>query len=105
MDMDFNADGLHGNNFRNVGFVQIIQPDVDHIFLNRQFQVPQPKSDFFKQNPEAVRLWAKCFALGPGAPTIHIQQRWVDFFHNDASKPNCLQMGFRFFGLHNTLTP
>jgi hypothetical protein len=98
MDMDFNADGLHGNNFRNVGFVQIIQPDVDHIFLNRQFQVPQPKSDFFKQNPEAVRLWAKCFALGPGAPTIHIQQRWVDFFTMMLASPTAYKWASDFLG-------
>jgi hypothetical protein len=51
-----NANDLVGNNIQNVGFVKLIQSNADLVFMSKQLQLPQPKSDFFKHNPEAIRL-------------------------------------------------
>jgi hypothetical protein len=64
----------------NVGFVMINQPFVVPEVLNMYQPMPQPQYDFFKQNPEVVRLWSNCFAPGPRAPSIHIPGTWADFF-------------------------
>jgi hypothetical protein len=98
MDLDVNANGLNGNNLRNVGFAQLQQPNVDFPCFDRHFQLPQPKSDFFKHNPKAIRLWAKCFAPGPGAPTIHIPQKWVDFFTLLLASPTALSWASSILG-------
>jgi hypothetical protein len=37
MDLDVNANGLNGNNLRNVGFVQLQQPNVDFPCFGRHF--------------------------------------------------------------------
>jgi hypothetical protein len=98
MDLDVNANGLNGNNLQNVGFIQLLQPDLGLPCFDRLVQFPQPQSEFFKQNPEAIRLWAKCFAPGPGAPTIHIPHKWADFFTLLLANPTAFSWASSFLG-------
>jgi hypothetical protein len=76
MDLDDlnEVNNQQGANALHVGMARIIQSETDSVFVSRQIDFPQPRSDFFRQNPEAIRLWAKCFAPGPGVSVVHVQQ-------------------------------
>jgi hypothetical protein len=89
MDLDdlIEVNNQQGANALHVGLVRFIQPEADSVFVSRQLEIPQPRSDFFRRNSEAIRLWAKCFAPGPGASTVHVPAKWVDFFTLLLSSP------------------
>lgn len=84
-------------NVQNVGFVEFLLPSADPIFLSRQSQ-SLTKFRVFKHILEAITLWAKCFAPGPGAPTVHIRRKWTDFFTLLLSSPEAHLWAKQFLG-------
>jgi hypothetical protein len=50
----------------------------DPVFIDRLQQ--QLHSDVFKQNPDAIHLWARFLAPGPGASSVKVPRVWADFF-------------------------
>ncbi|OEL17570.1 hypothetical protein BAE44_0021410 [Dichanthelium oligosanthes] len=63
------------NQNMQLGFVQLFEPVTYPILLNKF-----PKPVLFKQNLDAIRLWAKFLAPGPGSPEVLVPKSWVDFF-------------------------
>jgi hypothetical protein len=78
--VDLFADNPTDNHLHNLGFVKLLQPEVDPVLTNKLKQTSPLHAGFLKQNPEALRLWAKCLAPGPGAPTVQVPRLWADFF-------------------------
>jgi hypothetical protein len=62
----------------HLGFVSLPDDLGDHVFIKRLQQ--QLHSDVFKQNPDAIRLWARFLAPGPGASSVKVPRIWADFF-------------------------
>jgi hypothetical protein len=62
----------------HLGFVSLPGDLGDPVFIDRLQQ--QLHSDVFKQNPDAVRLWAHFLALGPGASSVKVPKVWANFF-------------------------
>jgi hypothetical protein len=98
MDLDDlnEVNNQQGANALHVGMARIIQSETDSVFVSRQIDFPQPRSDFFRQNPEAIRLWAKCFAPGPGVYVVHVPAKWADFFTLLLSSPTTFQWAKEF---------
>jgi hypothetical protein len=62
----------------HLGFVSLPDDLGDPVFIDRLQQ--QLHSDVFRQNPDAVRLWARFLAPGPGASSVKVPKVWADFF-------------------------
>jgi hypothetical protein len=62
----------------HLGFVSLPDDLGDPVFMDRLQQ--QLHSDVFKQNTDAVRLWARFLAPGPGASSVKVPKVWDDFF-------------------------
>jgi hypothetical protein len=65
-------------NAMHLGFVSLPDDLGDPVFIDRLQQ--QLHSDVFKQNPDAIRLWARFLAPGPGASSVKVPRMWADFF-------------------------
>jgi hypothetical protein len=50
------------NNFEQLGFVELLQPAHDPVFMRRLFSANFSGFPAFKSNPEATRLWANFLA-------------------------------------------
>jgi hypothetical protein len=62
----------------HLGFVSLPDDLGDPVFIDRLQQ--QLHSDVFRENPDAVRLWARFLAPGPGASSVKVPKVWADFF-------------------------
>jgi hypothetical protein len=62
----------------HLGFVSLPDDLGDPVFIDRLQQ--QLHSDVFKQNPDAVRLWARFLAPGPGDSSVKVPKVWANFF-------------------------
>jgi hypothetical protein len=62
----------------HLGFVSLPDDLGDPMFIDRIQQ--QLQSDVFKQNSDAIRLWARFLAPGPGASSVRVPRMWADFF-------------------------
>jgi hypothetical protein len=62
----------------HLGFVSWPDDLGDPVFIDRLQQ--QLHSDVFKQNPDAIHLWARFLAPGPGASSVKVPRVWADFF-------------------------
>jgi hypothetical protein len=62
----------------HLGFVSLPDDLGDPVFIDRLQQLLH--SDVFKQNPDAIRLWARFLAPGPGASSVKVPRMWADFF-------------------------
>jgi hypothetical protein len=70
----------------HLGFLSLPDDLGDHVFIDRLQQ--QLHSDVFRQNPDAVRLWARFLAPGPGASSVKVPKVWADFFTALLLNPN-----------------
>jgi hypothetical protein len=77
---------------QHLGFVQLFEPDGDPVFIERAQAV-------FSQNPEAIRVWDKCPAPGPGASSIQIPRLGL------TSSPCCLSAQKHIPGPRNCFLP
>lgn len=62
----------------HLGFVTLPEDQGDPVFIERIQQ--NLHSEFFKHNPDVVRLWARFLAPGPGAQSVQVPKVWADFF-------------------------
>jgi hypothetical protein len=62
----------------HLGFVSLPDDLGDPVFIDKIQQKLQ--SDVFKQNPDAIRLWARFLAPGPGASSVRVPRMSADFF-------------------------
>jgi hypothetical protein len=62
----------------HLGFVTLPDDLGDPVYIERLQQKMQ--SDVFKQNPDAIHLWARFLAPGPGASSVRVPIMWADFF-------------------------
>jgi hypothetical protein len=62
----------------HLGFVSLPDDLGDPVFIDRIRQ--QLNSDVFKQNPDAIRLWARFLSPSPGASSVRVPRMWADFF-------------------------
>jgi hypothetical protein len=58
------------NNFEHLGFVELFQPAQDPVIMQRLSSANLPGSTAFKDNPEAIRLWANFLAPMAGASSV-----------------------------------
>jgi hypothetical protein len=73
MDMDeLFANNPADNHLLNLGFVELLQPEVDLVLTNKLKKTSPLHVGFLKQNPEALRLRAKSLAPGLGPPTVQV---------------------------------
>jgi hypothetical protein len=84
------------NNFEQLGFVELLQPAHDPVFMQRLFSANFPSSPAFKINPEATRLWANFLAPVAGASSVQIPKVWADFFTMMLLRPRSFQWAKQF---------
>jgi hypothetical protein len=68
------------NNIEQLGFVELLQPAHDPVFMQRHFSTNFSAFPAFKNNPEATRLWPNFLAPVAGASSVQIPKAWADFF-------------------------
>jgi hypothetical protein len=85
-----------GNNFEQLGFVELLQPAQDPVFMQRLSPTNLSGCSALKVNPEAIRLWANFLAPVDGASTVQIPKVWADFFTMMLLSPKSFQWAKQF---------
>jgi hypothetical protein len=71
-DLNLAADVQIENNLEQLGFVELLQPAQDLVFMQRQLSDAHSALSTFKCNPKAIRLWANFLAPVAGASSVQI---------------------------------
>jgi hypothetical protein len=95
---DFNLAAVdqNENNLEQLGFVELLQPAHDPVFMQRQFSANYSTFPAFKSNPEAIRLWANFLAPVARASSVQIPKAWADFFTMMLLSPGAFQWAKQF---------